>query len=131
MIPNLPTDEGCELGRWPRAPDRGMTRPEIEPPGTVRLRAAAAAAAIRAALADPVAAGERGTLHVDMARPRRGVWFKTWANLPGLFCDPARKTYTHALLPGWEYTVAEMRGEMIEDLERLAATGEQPTKATR
>lgn len=39
--------------------------------------------------------------------------------------------YTHALLPNWEYTISEMRTEMIDDLEHLAATGERPKVATR
>ena len=42
-----------------------------------------------------------------------------------------RRVYVHALLPKWEYTVAEMRTEMLDDLEHLAATGEQPKAATR
>ncbi len=94
-----------------------------------RLAAQVSADAIRAAIADPVKAGERGTVHVDFARPRRGVWLTTWAKLPGLFFDG--KAYTHSLLPGWQYTVSEMRGEMLDDLEHFARTGEQPKEATR
>lgn len=70
-------------------------------------------------------------MHVDLSRPRRGVWLTMWKNLPGLTFDMGLKAYQHVLLPGWEYTVREMRTEMIEDLDRLADTGERPTKATR
>ena len=66
-----------------------------------------------------------------MARPRRGVWLATWPNLPGLTLDCGRRVYTRTLLPKWEYTVAEMRTEMLDDLEYLAETGEQPKVATR
>lgn len=90
-----------------------------------------AAAAIRAALADPDSAGEPSIVHIDLARPRRGVWLKTWSNLPGLMLDTGRRSYTHTLLPKWEYTPAEMRSEMIDDLEHFAETGEQPKAATR
>ena len=40
-----------------------------------------------------------------MNRPRRGVWFWTWANLPGFMrsLDGGGRSYSHALLPGWEY----------------------------
>jgi hypothetical protein len=93
--------------------------------------ASKAAAAIRAAIADPASAGERRTTHLLMARPRRGVWLAMWANLPGLVLDCGRRRYSHAMLPGWEYTVAEMRTEMIDDLEHFAKTGEQPKIATR
>jgi hypothetical protein len=89
------------------------------------------AAAIRAAIADPATAGERGTVHIDLSRPRRGVWLTTWTNLPGLMLNASERIYTHCLLPGWEYSPSEMRTEMIEDLESLAATGEQPKVATR
>ena len=112
-----------------------MNRPDSETPVVLvtkaRLDAAKAAAAIRAALADPATAGEPTVAHLDMSRPRRGVWIRIWPNLPGLMLDLGRRTYTHALLPRWEYTVREMRTEMIEDLERFATTGEQPTEATR
>jgi hypothetical protein len=104
------------------------TRPVTEDD---RVRAAAAAAALRASLADPAAAGKRMVAHFLLARPRRGLWLATWHNLPGLSCDLGRKAYAHALLPGWEYTVRELRTELIEDLERLAEHGERPTEATR
>jgi hypothetical protein len=96
-----------------------------------RTQAAAAAPAIRRAIADPASAGERSVAHVLLGRPRRGEWLITWANLPGLILHQNRGAYTHALLPGWEYTAGEMRTEMVEDLERLAATGELPRMATR
>lgn len=96
-----------------------------------RRQAADAAAAIRRAIAEPSTAGERSTVHIDMSRPRRGVWLATWANLPGLTLDAGRRVYSHVLLPGWEYTPAELRGEMIADLERFAETGERPKVATR
>lgn len=96
-----------------------------------REQARQSAAAIRAAIADPTTAGQAGVVHIDMSRPRRGLWFKTWSNLPGLMLDIAARQYTHTLLPGWQYTVREMRTEMLEDLDRFADTGEQPTQATR
>lgn len=96
-----------------------------------RQKAREAAAAIRAAIADPAKAGERSTVHLDLSRPRRGVWLATWANLPGFAFDIGARSYSHALLPGWSYTPREMRTEMLEDLERYADTGEQPKVATR
>lgn len=96
-----------------------------------REAACLSAAAIRAALANPASAGERTVVHLDLARPRRGVWLVTWPNLPGLTLDAGKRSYSHLLLPGWEYTPAELRSEMIDDLEHLAATGEQPKIATR
>lgn len=108
-----------------------MKKRSLPPPATAEERAAAAAAAIalRAALADPATAGKRLQAHVLMARPRRGMWILTWENLPGF--TRTRDSYTHALLPGWEYTGREVKGEMIADLEHLAATGERPKEATR
>lgn len=41
------------------------------------------------------------------------------------------RRYSHVLLPGWEHTPAELRTEMIVDLERFAETGELPKVATR
>lgn len=96
-----------------------------------REKARASATAIRRAIADPATAGERGVVHIDLSRPRRGLWLTTWKGLPGLLFDAGRNSYMHTLLPGWEYTVREMRTEMIEDLERLAETGERPTTVTR
>ena len=94
-----------------------------------RAHAATAAQALRERFGKPALMGHAMSWHVDFARPRRGVWYTRWDNLPGF----ARQNgvYTHALLPGWTYTKAEVRTEMIPDLERLAATGERPTEATR
>lgn len=98
---------------------------------TSREDAKKSAATIRAALVDPAAAGERGLIHIDMARPRRGIWLTTWRNIPGLTLDRSTNTYAHALLPGWLYTPAEMRCELIVDLEHFADTGNQPKEVTR
>lgn len=95
-----------------------------------RSEARLAALAIRAAIADRSIAGERSVAHVLMSRPRRGVWLVTWSKLPGLVMDAGRKVYMHVLLPGWEYTIAEMRTELIDDLDHFALTGEQPKAAT-
>jgi hypothetical protein len=89
------------------------------------------AMAIRRAIADPTSVGEPSVTHLLMARPRRGMWIKTWSNLPGLMLDAGTRSYTHTLLPGWQYTPREMKTEMVEDLERFADTGEQPKEATR
>ncbi len=95
-----------------------------------REKAHQSAIAIRAAIAMPSTAGERRIVHLDMGRPRRGIWLATWPNLPGLTLDWGRRRYRHELLPGWEYTVREMVGEMLEDLDRFAETGELPREAT-
>lgn len=110
-----------------------MAKRKPLPPVTMldREAAACAASALRAAIADPATAGTPIIAHILLARPRRGMWMKTWSNLPGLMRDIGAGVYSHALLPGWGYTTREMKGEMIEDLERLAATGERPTTATR
>lgn len=73
--------------------------------------------------------GAKSTVHIDLARPRRAEWHTRWANVPGFV--RVNSTFTHDLLPGWEYTAAEVRAEMIGDLEALAERGERPTKATR
>ena len=39
-------------------------------------------------------------------------------------------TFQHDLLPGWQYTRAEVEAEMIPDLELLAERGIRPTEAT-
>lgn len=96
-----------------------------------RHAAQEAARAIRASIKDPTSAGERRVAHILLSRPRRGLWMATWENLPGLTFDAGRRTYSHALLPTWEYTIAEMKTEMLDDLDKLAATGEQPKEATR
>lgn len=95
-----------------------------------RAEARRAALAIRAAIADPKLAGERSVAHVKMSRPQRGLWLISWANFPGLVMDAGRGVYLHQLLPGWEYTVSEMRTEMLDDLDHFAETGEQPKVAT-
>jgi hypothetical protein len=99
-----------------------------------RERAAQAVSALRLAVADPSAAGERQVTFIDWRTPggrRRGTCLTTWENLPGLTLDMGRGAYAHVLLPGWEYDPREMRTEMIEDLERLAKAGERPKVATR
>ena len=105
------------------------------PPPTAEERETArvAAAALRAAIADASTMGEQSTMHVDRSRPRRGEWWTTWSNLPGLarIIGAGAVSYRHELLPGWEYTRAEIRAEMIPDLEALAERGERPTEATR
>ena len=103
----------------------------IEASAEERQAAARSAGAIRDVLADPRLAGEPVTMFLDYARPRRGECLRTWPALPGLTLHVYRRAYTHELLPGWEYSVAEMKTEMIEDLERLAGTGERPTSASR
>lgn len=115
-----------------------MTRrtPKPLPPPTdeEREKARAAAAALRAAISDPLAIGEPATFHADLNRPRRGQWWTTWANIPGLTriqCSRRGVSYSHACLPDWEYTLAEIKAEMIPDLEALAERGERPVAATR
>lgn len=95
-----------------------------------RAGAKIAAAALRAAIADPSTMGERSVAHIDLFRPRRGEWWETWANLPG-FTRINGTRFTHRLLPGWEYTRADIVAEMIPDLEALAERGVRPTEATR
>jgi hypothetical protein len=93
-----------------------------------RAAAAAAARALRAVIADHTKLGARNVMHVDYSRPRRGVWIETWDGLPGL--SRVNGLYRHELLPGWEYRRAEVRAEMIPDLEALAERGVRPTEAT-
>ena len=95
-----------------------------------RAEAAVAAAALRAAIADPSTMGERSVAHIDLSRPRRGEWWETWSNLPG-FTRINGSRFTHRLLPGWEYSRSEIKAEMIPDLEALALRGVRPTEATR
>lgn len=103
---------------------------DVLPPSTAEERRCAgeAARALRAAVADPSSMGVPSTMHVDLARPRRGEWHTTWSNLPGLVRVNGR--FRHAGLPGWEYARAEVRAEMIPDLEALAERGERPTQAS-
>ena len=104
--------------------------PKPLPPPTMRERvdAAIAARALRAAIADSSTMGEPQCLHIDYSRPRRGEWITTWANLPGF--SRVDGSYRHASLPGWEYARAEVRAELIPDLEALAERGVRPTQAT-
>jgi hypothetical protein len=95
-----------------------------------RHQARIAADALRQALATGwKTAGEPSTAHLLMARPRRSVWHTTWRDLPGLAMD--NDQFSHELLPGWSYTAEELAAEMLPDLEKFAATGEQPKEATR
>ena len=112
-----------------------MTRraPKPLPPPTDEERRVAGEAArnLRAAIADPSLMGERSVVHFDFARPCRGEWWETWANLPGFVrVNGRRGHYSHTCLPGWTYMHAEIRAEMIPDLEALAEHGIRPTEAT-
>ena len=107
--------------------------PKPLPPPTMeeRERAREAAHALRTAIADPATMGAKTVAHVDLARPRRGEWWETWANLPGFArINGRRGHYSHSCLPGWNYTRAEIRSELIPDLEALAERGVRPTEAT-
>ena len=102
------------------------------PPPTEEERDAArtAAAALRAAIADPSTVGNAAVVHIDLGRPRRGEWWETWDSLPGLTRINGTR-FVHQLLPGWEYSWAELSTETIPDLEALAERGVRPTEATR
>lgn len=107
--------------------------PDLPAPTMIeRARAAEAARALRRAIADPSTMGAASTGHIDMSRPRRAVWFATWANLPGFtrYIDGSGRHYTHESLPGWEYARHEIVSEMILDLELLAERGVRPTEVT-
>ena len=110
-------------------------RPPELPAPTMQDRATAAEAAraLRRAIADPSTMGAALTGHIDMSRPRRAVWFTTWANLPGLtrYIERGGRHYTHDSLPGWDYARHEIRSEMIPDLQVLAERGVRPTQPTR
>ena len=96
-----------------------------------RRRAGEAARALREAIADPAMMGAKSVMHVDLARPRRGEWWESWANLPGFHrINGKAGRYIHALLPGWTYARSEIVAEMIPDLEALAEHGVRPTEAT-
>ena len=96
-----------------------------------RRRAGEAACALREAIADPSTMGAKTVAHVDLARPRRGEWWESWASLPGLHrINGKAGRYIHELLPGWTYERHEIRSEMIPDLEALAEHGVRPTQAT-
>lgn len=112
-----------------------MTKRAPKPllPPTMEERAAAAicARALRVAIADPSTMGARAITHIDLARPRRGEWWESWANLPGFWrINGKRGRYMHDLLPGWTYARSEIRAELIPDLEALAEQGVRPTEAT-
>lgn len=104
--------------------------PKRLPPPTMeeRQKAREAAQALRAVADGTMPAGERMSAHIDYSRPRRAEWLTTWTNLPGFIRANGR--FRHVCLPGWEYTRAEVRSEMIPDLEALAERGERPTEAT-
>ena len=107
--------------------------PKPLPPPTddERRRAGEAAQALREAIADPSTMGSKSVMHVDLARPRRGEWWDSWANLPGFHRIMGKNgRYIHALLPGWTYARSEIVAEMIPDLEALAEHGVRPTEAT-
>lgn len=107
---------------------RGMKR--LPPPTTrERDRAGVAARELRERWGHPALMGERIAAHIDLARPRRAVWTVQWTGLPGF--SRWNNAFLHELLPGWEYTEAEILAEMVPDLERLAETGERPKAATR
>lgn len=96
-----------------------------EPPTDAEREAAReAAAALRAVIARTLEPGESSTMHLDLSRPRRGEWWTTWKNLPGL--TRVNNHYRHACLPGWQYERSEIIPEMIPDLEALAERGERP-----
>ena len=114
-----------------------MTKPpKLVSPATDEERqiARVAAETLRAVLAGKLTPSGSSTAHIDFSRPRRGEWWTTWANLPGLtrisssVVDGSR--YQHVCLPGWEYAYDEIESEMIPDLEALAERGERPTEAT-
>ena len=108
-----------------------MTRaPKPLPPPTMQERAAAAnaARALPAAIDGRTALGDERTMHIDFSRPRRAEWITSWSNLPGF--SRVNGSYRHDCLPGWMYTRAEIKAEMIPDLEALAERGVRPTEAT-
>lgn len=105
-----------------------MTRPTVADL-VERAKAAEAARLLRERWGRPELIGQRIAGHIDLTHPRRAVTVVSWTGLPGL--SRWNGLFRHRLLPGWEYTHAEVAAEMIPDLERLAATGERPTEATR
>lgn len=103
----------------------------------VRQPARMAAAAIRTGQADPAAWGEARRTFLD-GRPL--FWQRSeWANAPGFVRTVAGSTrartkapvvtYSHRLLPGWEYAEYEM-WELLQDLDALAEGRGWPTAAT-
>jgi hypothetical protein len=108
-----------------------MKPPALPPTAHERDQARLAVAALRAAIATPSVMGQRQVMHLDMGRPRRGVTYVTWTNLPGFLKRIGKPpAYEHRLLPGWEYARDEIVAEMIPDLEALAEKGVRPTAAT-
>lgn len=96
-------------------------RPPKLPPPTRQEREAAAIAAeaLIAALADPTTRGVPSVMVLDLGRPRRGERH-----------IQVNDRYSHACLPGWEYTKAEIALEMIPDLQALAEHGVRPCLPT-
>ena len=106
-----------------------MRAPKLPPPTRQEREAAAIAAeALTAALADPATRGVPSVMHLDFSNPRRGECHITWSNLPGFL--QVNDRYSHACLPGWEYTKAEIALEMIPDLRALAEHGVRPCEVT-
>ena len=103
--------------------------PKLQSP-TMQERAAAAIAAraLTAAIADPSTRGEPSVTFLDFSNPRRGECHITWSNLPGFL--QVNDRYSHACLPGWEYTNTEIALEMIPDLRALAEHGVRPCVST-
>jgi hypothetical protein len=107
--------------------------PKPLPPPTAeeREKARAAAAALRLAIADPSTMGKPASTHLYYGGGR-GEYLDTWSGLPGFarHTGNSRRTYSHTLLPGWEYVKKEILSELIPDLEKLAETGERPSEVT-
>lgn len=124
----MPSDDQPSL--WDHLP---MAGPPATDPQVAKRRneARQAATAIREWLQDPGKGGSITTIHVLLGRPRRGMWLRTWSSLPGFMQELKSQEFTHTLLPGWAYTPAEMKTEMIDDLDRFAVTGLLPKSATR
>lgn len=103
--------------------------PKLPPPTMQEREAAAIAArALTAAIVDASTMGAHSVTFLDFGRPRRGECHITWANLPGFL--QVNDRYSHACLPGWEYTKAEIAAEMIPDLRALAEHGVRPCQVT-
>lgn len=101
----------------------------LPPPTPIeRAQAAEAASALLLWLDDPRTRGTPQVIHFDLSRPRRGEWHVTWPSVPGFL--QVNAAFHHALLPGWQYSRAEIVAEMIPDLVALAERGERPTVAT-
>lgn len=98
---------------------------------------AGAALALRAVL-DKTAPMPKSTEQMHLTGRPKFWWMYRYAELPGLVrvhagstrTDKVEVTYTHDLLPGWEYLPSELR-EMVEDLNNLAAGKGQPAAPTR